>query len=574
MTIQTNTATSLADIKAASTSNISIVYDRSLWTWASGDYSGRADEQNIIKANNTPLSSGAWVRQRASEIQFDGRTVDGKLREEVSVKDGRFGAKGDAIVTYAADGSVATITGSDDTAAINAALAIGGRVKVPRGAYRITGRLLVVAPNTEFVLEAGVIIAGSPWRYSGQQLPFGAAVLITAANCSVTGAGIGSSTIALTGGSEANAITFLHCDGGYVGNLTLDGGQAAVTAVEDDTFMTGVNVLNATGGNLSGKHTRVTIEKVEARRWAQYGLQAYGDLAGVEFINCHVHHNGSLDQLYSRGAGIAVTRGNRNVSIRGCTIEDNKQDGIFQTSAGLDSYDLSFTDNIIRGNGRWGITCTEEANFASAPGKGTRRIAINGNIVTANGGRAYDSKGGIRAGTYDGVGFLSDLTSSGNLIVNNTGRGWLIQTNDDAINRTSRVYVDDVVSTNSIEDIGLGPKLDETVRWNASKATVVVNFGDSALNFRARGAGSTVASASTLTIPAFGDAFKITGNATITTITAEPGREVTFVSSGSPTFAITGNIVAQSPIVLAGNSTLTLRCFGQSWFRTGGSTNA
>jgi hypothetical protein len=209
-------------------------------------------------------------------------------------------------------------------------------------------------------------------------------------------------------------------------------------------------------------------------------------------------------------------------------------------------------------------------------GQGTRRITIKNNVVDGNGTGSFDSKGGFRAGTYDGVGYQSDLSSSGNVITQNTGYGWLVQTNDGASNKVTRLNIDDVLAANTLGDIAIGAKLDTTVRWNAAKVPggSVINLGDSALVSQARGNGPSVASAGTITLPEDGDGFVITGGATITNIMPAPGREVTFVSAGNPVFAKTGNIVLASPVTLNGNDTITLRCIGQSWFRTGGSVNA
>ncbi len=494
------------------------------------------------------------------------RTALDKARESLSVLD--FGAKGDGT--------------SDDTDAINAALAIGGRIIFPRGTYKITGRLLVTVARTEIVLEAGVTITGSPWRYAGAQLPFGSLFLITASDCSVTGAGMGASLIALTGGSEANAITFLHCDGGAVTGVTLDGGRSAVTAVEDDTFMTGINVLNASVSRPTGtKWSRVQITAVEARNCTQYGMQAYGDLAGAEFSDCWIHDNGIADQPISRGAGIAVTRGNRGVIVQRCTIESNKQDGIFQTSAGLASFDLRFSENLIRNNGRWGITCTEEMNFASIANVGTNGAVLTGNIIRNNGAGSFDSKGGIRIGTYDGVGIMSQVTASGGLIQDNIGYGVLIQTNDSPTSRTANVDVDISITGNTLGGIAIGAKIDDTVRWNSSKSRYnsgmdVLNVGDGRLISNVRGLGVNVPSADMITLPIAGDVFIITGGTNITGIATagNTGRSVTLIFGGALSVIDGGNLALAGNFVATGNATLMLVCAGSSWIETGRSINS
>ncbi|WEK42994.1 MAG: hypothetical protein P0Y64_16875 [Candidatus Sphingomonas colombiensis] len=57
-----NTRTSLAQLKAAATTDLTSLYDGSLWTWTPGDFTSQADDVNIVKANSTPLTMGAWVR--------------------------------------------------------------------------------------------------------------------------------------------------------------------------------------------------------------------------------------------------------------------------------------------------------------------------------------------------------------------------------------------------------------------------------------------------------------------------------------------------------------------------------
>lgn len=95
MTIAMYTATSLTDLKAAATSNISVVYAGSLWTWITGNFTGQADNTTVVKSDSTALSVGAWVRQRASGIIVRqsnvggiSRDVETKLREvEKSITD-------------------------------------------------------------------------------------------------------------------------------------------------------------------------------------------------------------------------------------------------------------------------------------------------------------------------------------------------------------------------------------------------------------------------------------------------------------------------------------------------------
>lgn len=102
-TITTTTVTTLAELKAAPTNNASLVFDASLWTWTLDNYEGQADDLNIVKANSISLSAGAWIRQRATSINFDGRSVNGKIAETRAFTDRTFagGAKGDGVTDNA-----------------------------------------------------------------------------------------------------------------------------------------------------------------------------------------------------------------------------------------------------------------------------------------------------------------------------------------------------------------------------------------------------------------------------------------------------------------------------------------
>lgn len=490
------------------------------------------------------------------------RTIYARLMDlPISVKD--FGAVGDGVAF--------------DDESINAAFTIGGNIVMPMGQYKIRNRLLVTVDHTSFTMHSGATIVGNVWTYNGEQLPFGSAILVTGKHCSIRGAGMGASIIQLSGGTLANGITFLHTDGGYCGYLTVDGGKSFVTAVKDDTFMTGVSVLNASGpgpapegGNPSGLASKVIVECVESRNWSQYGMQAYGDQAQAEFVNCLVHDIGIAGQSLSVGCGIAITRGNRGVMVRGCTIEKNKESGILGTSAGLASYDITIAHNIIRDNGRWGISWTEESAFASVTAVGTSLLCFNSNTITGNGTGTYDNKGGIRVGTYDGVGLISDVNSTGNIIKSNTGFGWLVQTNDEATDRTSNVTIDDFVLNNSDGDIGIGTAVGTDVRWNTSKVGTVINNGNSRLQVgRALGQGINLASAETITLPKEGDVFILTGSTEVINITPEPGRSITLAFGGSIPIANTGNIALPNKFNGTGNATLPLVCAGFSWFPDG-----
>lgn len=95
------------------------------------------DGVNTIKADDTSLSTGAWVRQGADKVAYDtAKTVGGKLDEVYSVLDARFagGAKPDNPMI-------------DDAPAFQAAFNLlklfGGHLEIPRGRYLFNSTVLI-----------------------------------------------------------------------------------------------------------------------------------------------------------------------------------------------------------------------------------------------------------------------------------------------------------------------------------------------------------------------------------------------------------------------------------------------
>lgn len=390
------------------------------------------------------------------------RTAQAKLRESVTVQD--FGAVGDG-------------TGNQ-AAAINSALARGGVVRIngaPGSTYRITDRMLVTEDDTIVIIDAGVTIDAA--ELAAAQSPFGSAILVTGENCAIIGHGVGSSWIRLTGGSYANAITFLHCGGGSVRHLSLDGGKDSVVVTTDDTFGTGVMFINDSGSNPGGSLSKGLVDDVEISDFAQYAAQAYGDQAEYcTFRRLNIHDIGIGAQTDSRGSAFAFTRGIKALSVEDCFIADCKEAGIFATSAGVASSNLSFKGNTILRCGMLGIRLIEDEDRPSIAGVGMNGILIADNIIKDCGQGSFPGvpTGGILAGTFNDVGVIVALVSRGNLIQGNTGNGWTILTNDDPTSRTGTIDIDDMVIDND-KGIVIGENIDATVRWNAAKV-----FGNTA----------------------------------------------------------------------------------------------
>lgn len=358
------------------------------------------------------------------------RTVESKLREWVSVKD--FGAVGDGTTS--------------DVAAFNAALAQGGTVVVPKGTYRLNGKVTMAVNGTTLRLDAGVtlLLSGVP----AVQSPFGNQIHVIANDCAVIGSGP-SSLLQITGGSQANAVGILHKARLTVRDLTIDGGKSGGSAFADDTFMSGVSVVaTAAGGATSDAN--VVIDGCEIRNFIQYGVNVYGELAkGVKVVNCNIHDIGKAGDALSVGAGIVVTRGVNDFTAANNSLISNKSHGIFCSSAGLSGSQYNISNNICSSNGGHGIGFLEQLNYFSVAGQGLSRITITGNNCNAN------TLHGIALNCVDNVGFLSQISVVGNVCNSNSSYGILSLSNVAPNNVSSLVVMGNTTNNNTTANISI-----------------------------------------------------------------------------------------------------------------------
>ncbi len=146
-----STYTSLAALKAAPQSNRSYILADGTnspvtYAYVAGDFTGRADDVNVVKLDAVPLTTGALVRQSAAGVTFQQvgttaitRNVQDDQRENVKVT--QYGAKGDGV--------------TDDSAAIMAC------INANKGKT-------IVFPQGYTFLAAGIILSGS--TYNGTRL--------------------------------------------------------------------------------------------------------------------------------------------------------------------------------------------------------------------------------------------------------------------------------------------------------------------------------------------------------------------------------------------------------------------
>lgn len=156
-----NVASTLAELKAALTTNDTMIYDHATFKWTTGDYTGQADDVNIIQSDLAAISTGAWVRQSAASIQAaDGNTVQENLDHGGYLS--YTGLQGTRTTDFwiknqgldlSADTRVDTSGATDSYAGLAAGLtaAAASYARLPKGNYKLgTG---LVWPSEGLVLE-------------------------------------------------------------------------------------------------------------------------------------------------------------------------------------------------------------------------------------------------------------------------------------------------------------------------------------------------------------------------------------------------------------------------------------
>jgi hypothetical protein len=241
----------------------------------------------------------------------------------------RFGAKGDGV--------------SDDTSAINAALAAAKCIHLPPGTYRVTGTLTMAQNDAELVLEGGAEIRHTPSATKG--------LIVSGARCRVSGPGkitsLGTrdatntealyAVVWVTGndcvvegvrfqGVPKAGVKFYNAGGGAVRNCDFDGEFPNADFTGTNTAHFGVVVDPAPGTyqgqvSVTGCHFRRFVSGVA---WGNYGAGSdnRGFLVSANlFMDCHDHGvyadlmNGATitGNTFDRCAVAVVVRGNSSV---------------------------------------------------------------------------------------------------------------------------------------------------------------------------------------------------------------------------------------------------------------------
>ena len=186
------TFSTLAAFKAAPITNATQVLKVSgiapgTFLWTLGNYTGQADDLNIIKADSTALSAGAWVRQGAEGITFQAlgggaivRDTRQKAREIVSVTD--FGAKGGsgddrdafnrAILSVFSDAGGVAAGGEVIVPFLAGGYNLGSQFNIYQGVHlRVLGRGQIINKGFDGLMcevSNGGAVSGGDWRGNGR----------------------------------------------------------------------------------------------------------------------------------------------------------------------------------------------------------------------------------------------------------------------------------------------------------------------------------------------------------------------------------------------------------------------
>lgn len=326
-----NVAADLPTLKAADTSNVTMIYDQATFTWTPGDYTGQADDINIIQSDNVPLNQGAWVRQSAAAITFrqDGegaipRTLQDKAREVVSVTD--FGASPSA-------------TAAQNVQAIQAALNTGKHVRLPGAPLSIDGPVITTV--------AGQMIVGD-----------GAAsvLTVTGTNDNANGIIVAHDDCTVENVTVVPSTTISNLGQGW--GVTVSGHRAIIRGVRVKNMRRGgIRLINANNCIIEGNiftDSVVTQDPADPEPQSAMGYDIY--LQGTSSYN--------------------IVRGNQCVS--GCGVGV----GLQNVEIGKSMYGNIITGNVVRFQPCYGIMLYLSASGMGEPTDSVANNVISNNVVT------------------------------------------------------------------------------------------------------------------------------------------------------------------------------------------------
>jgi hypothetical protein len=401
---------------------------------------------NALNLANLNAGAVAFTQSGAGAVQ---RTVEGKLRDVISVKD--FGAVGDGV--------------TDDTTAIQAAidsqyLKGGGTVWFPTGTYLVSNTITV---------PQRVVLAGESHGFANQYIPDypspKGSTLFLATNSNVSVVEFSCRLIENGGNLEETVLGGLNADARHFGgmrNMTVWGNRSK------NPLPTSVDLNNAGYGIIIKGSRYINLENIVAMFCAQSGIRSQSNSYGSQTISCNNMTFSKVASLSNAGDGFSLFGGDSTLTdlsagynalsglqygmsgtVNGGIFWNNFNHGVFvngttNTSScvfnGLHSYDndeVGFRIGngrapicngcVARGNGRdTGAALEERSNFLVSSGAegwsltGCRSYARDqtSTLVTYYGFRINNTtySGSIEGSTEEGSTIPYSISDSSKII--------------------------------------------------------------------------------------------------------------------------------------------------------------
>jgi polygalacturonase len=250
----------------------------------------------ITDVGTTDANSVTYTPAGTGAVQT---TVQTKLRESVSVKD--FGAVGDGV--------------TDDTAAIQAALDITGKILIPKGSYKTTSQLIIKS-NTHLLLDKNAIILRAWSGGSG----------VRPDNCTIKNENALSNSELTVDPGPAVISTFdtnIHIEGGQWGHLnndstTYNGTHIGLIGVRYGSFTNSQFNTQAGEWNSQLWVENFNVSNVQVNTFLNDGITIYNDgihVIGGKHISISDIFGGTDDDLIALGD-------NRNIPISDVSINN------------------------------------------------------------------------------------------------------------------------------------------------------------------------------------------------------------------------------------------------------------
>ncbi|WP_024695869.1 glycosyl hydrolase family 28-related protein [Pseudomonas syringae] len=211
-----------------------------------------------------------------------------------------------------------------------------------------------------------VVMAAGTYIVSGGEEPSDGCLMLKS-NVTLSGAGMGETTLKLADGSDTKITGIVRSAYGEethdfgMNNLTLDGNRDATTGKVDGWF-------NGYIPGSTGKDSNVTLDRVEIKDCSGYGFDPHEQTVNMVIKNSVSHGNG-LDGFVADYLSDSVFE--NNVAF------NNDRHGFNVVTS---THDFTLSNNVSYGNGSTGIVVQ----------RGSENIASPANI-TITGGAVYDN---------------------------------------------------------------------------------------------------------------------------------------------------------------------------------------